>query len=49
MEDLKYLGYDRNEEEHYFVDEANSSPGTNEIFIIKIPNEDVDTSVREVE
>ena len=44
--DLEYIGFDRNEDEHIFMDTVNISPGSNEIYIMKIPNGELMDSVR---
>jgi hypothetical protein len=45
MPGLEYIGYDRNEREHIFRD-STIAPGSNEVFIIKISQDDADSMVR---
>ena len=44
--ELEYVGFDRNEDSHIFIDAANVAPGSNEVFVMNIPNSELSTSVK---
>lgn len=46
--DLEYMGFDRNDDEHIFMDTVNTVPGNNDIYTIKVPNSELSSTVREL-
>ena len=46
LDNLEFIGYDSNEREYVFIDSTNISPGSNEVFFIKVPASDIESDVK---
>tara|TARA_R110001606_G_scaffold1836_2_gene7022 strand:- start:4723 stop:6042 length:1320 start_codon:yes stop_codon:yes gene_type:complete len=45
LDNLEFIGYDSNEREYVFIDSINISPGSNDVFFIKVPDSEIDSAL----